>query len=369
MATTTPTPEQRAQFPAWEAKWRANGLNTKPMDDADKAAMRSALAGIYAHIAKQPPPPEVIFVASMRELLIEAPVLLGLNYLKKTPDAVKEICPGVDLAAGAALARKALWAKALGEPAPRTPKAMTNMMALYQEIHRLSRNLWDGGNLWSGWPCHLSFYRGVVGVNDEDTTGWPFYEEAAVHGGPRIMAPEFAMVCDRPQHIHVDSGDRLHFVGGSAIRWRDGFELFRWHGIPVPARLVCQPETITLQEINDERNAEIRRAMLSLYGMDRYLHDTGAVPLTGGTDDWGALYEIKHPNGRRSLLVKVVNSSPEPDGTFKDYYLRVHPELRPLQRRGNRVTVTGEPQALTARNAVASTFGKRGEHYAPELES
>lgn len=369
MSTPTPTPEQRAQFPAWEAKWRANGLSTKPMDDHDKVEMRIAINGIYRHIAKQEPPKDLIFVSSMRELLIEAPILLALNYLRKTPEDREQICPAVDLAALSQLAREVLWAKALEKPAPKIPKGWENGIALFTEVHRLSRNLWDGGNLWSGWPCHLSFYRCVVGVKDEDTTGWPFYENAAIHGGPRIMSPDFAMVCDRPSHIFVDSGDRLHRVGGSAIRWRDGFELFRWHGIAVPERLVCEPETITLVEISGERNAERRRAMLSLYGIERYLADSGAKPLEGGTDDWGSLYEVRHPDGRRTLICKVVNSSPEPDGTFKDYFLRVHPELRPLQRRGDRVTVVGEPQALTARNAVASTFGLRGEQYAPEMES
>jgi hypothetical protein len=64
-------------------------------------------------------------------------------------------------------------------------------------------------------------------------------------------------------------------------------------------------------------------------------------------------------------MVKVVNSTPEPDGSFKDYFLRVHPELRPLLS-NNRM---GEPQALTAHNAVASTFGKRGGEYAPCVET
>jgi hypothetical protein len=29
----------------------------------------------------------------------------------------------------------------------------------------------------------------------------------------------------------------------------------------------------------------------------------------------------------------------------------------------------GEPQSLTARNAVASTYGLRGEQYAPEIRT
>ena len=96
-------------------------------------------------------------------------------------------------------------------------------------------------------------------------------------------------------------------------------------------------------------------------------------------------------------MVRVLNSTPEPDGTlttaqarevfgnavidracsmaklngsagqarWKEYFLRVHPELRPMTADGK----TGEPQALTAHNAVASTFGLRGDDYWPTIET
>jgi hypothetical protein len=44
----------------------------------------------------------------------------------------------------------------------------------------------------------------------------------------------------------------------------------------------------------------------------------------------------------------------------------VHHELRPLLSDDGE---PGEPQELTARNAVASTFGKYGHEYAPEFQS
>lgn len=50
-------------------------------------------------------------------------------------------------------------------------------------------------------------------------------------------------------------------------------------------------------------------------------------------------------------MVKVVNSTPEPDGSYKDYFLRVPP------------TIT------TAHEAVAWTFGKTAETYAPAIET
>jgi hypothetical protein len=69
------------------------------------------------------------------------------------------------------------------------------------------------------------------------------------------------------------------------------------------------------------------------------------------------------------VLVEVTNSTPEPDGTRKLYYLRVHPELRPLPDPANPNAQLGAPQAMTCHNAVASTFGRRGEDYHPEIET
>jgi hypothetical protein len=50
-------------------------------------------------------------------------------------------------------------------------------------------------------------------------------------------------------------------------------------------------------------------------------------------------------------VVKVINSTAEPDGTFKDYFLRVPPGTR------------------TARAGVAWTFGLTEDEYEPSEET
>jgi hypothetical protein len=83
------------------------------------------------------------------------------------------------------------------------------------------------------------------------------------------------------------------------------------------------------------------------------------------TDDFGSLYCKPIADDEDLVMVKVVNSTPEPDGSYKDYFLRVHPELRPLLANQE----LGDPQEMTARNAVASSFGLRGEDYAPLVQT
>lgn len=78
---------------------------------------------------------------------------------------------------------------------------------------------------------------------------------------------------------------------------------------------------------------------------------------------------------RRLLILEVQNSTPKADGTRETYYIPVDLQLRPLLRQGTphevvngawtqaKPTLWGMPQNYTVRNAVASTFGMRGEEY------
>ena len=53
----------------------------------------------------------------------------------------------------------------------------------------------------------------------------------------------------------------------------------------------------------------------------------------------------------------VLYPTPEPDGTHRVYWLGVDERCRPALADGP----FGEPQELTARNAVAASWGLRGE--------
>jgi hypothetical protein len=137
----------------------------------------------------------------------------------------------------------------------------------------------------------------------------------------------------------------------------------------MPLDAILDHSTLTLERILTESNAEVARVMVSLYGEARFLRDVGAEVVH--QDDFGTLYRYRL-HGRDLLMVKVVNSTPEPDGSFKDYFLGVHPELRPLPPLGISATAwfaNHPPQALTARNAVASTFSMTGEEYFPVVET
>jgi hypothetical protein len=68
--------------------------------------------------------------------------------------------------------------------------------------------------------------------------------------------------------------------------------------------------------------------------------------------DYWKLHKIEFADDEPLVMVELVNSTAEPDGSFKTYFLRVPPQIE------------------RARQAVAWTFGKNNERdYEPLVET
>lgn len=108
---------------------------------------------------------------------------------------------------------------------------------------------------------------------------------------------------------------------------------------------------ITVEMIEREANQEVRSAMLERFGFQRYMEAVGAEVVAA--DEYGELLEYDTPwafLAHRLRAVRVTNSTPEPDGTYRTYILRVPPDTP------------------TPRAGLAWTFGlDRAEDYSPDL--
>src|SRR5260221_8721 len=101
------------------------------------------------------------------------------------------------------------------------------------------------------------------------------------------------------------------------------------------------------------------------YAAERdYLNQVLGIRL-GRYKRFGTLGHLDPTEPARMLMVEVVNRTPEPDGAYRPFLLRVDPELRPILADGS----FGPPQKATARNAVAASFGLSGAEYMPEVET
>jgi hypothetical protein len=161
---------------------------------------------------------------------------------------------------------------------------------------------------------------------------------------------DICVVTARPKTMITDSAGRLHNEKGSCLSYADGWNLQAVHGVVVPSRLISFLREPTMAAIATERNIEIRRMMLDVYGVERFLQETGAEKVQ--SDDCGALY-VRQSSFRPEpvVFVCVRNSTPEPDGHYRQYFIRVPPNTR------------------TAREAVAWTFGLSPDEYKPWRET
>lgn len=177
--------------------------------------------------------------------------------------------------------------------------------------------------------------EGVARVADAAGWWWP-YEKVAI-------------IAERPVELHRDEAGRLDRADGPALAFPDGFALHAWRGMPVPAEFLAGLDGLTPERIREEENAELRRVMLEHYGYDRYLAESDAKPVH--RDETGILWRIDLQRDEPVVMVEVVNSTAEPDGTHRTYWLRVPPGTR------------------TAREGVAWTFGLDESAYTPQKET
>jgi len=156
-------------------------------------------------------------------------------------------------------------------------------------------------------------------------------------------------VCDHPVKMNLNDRLELHSETEEAIRFADGYKIYSWSGTIVDRYVIERPELITIKDIEDEENIEVRRAKMERYGLGRYLTDTNATVLQ--QDEFGTLYQKEGEDQEPILMVKVMNCTAEPDGTYREYFLRVPPDIR------------------TAKAAVAWTFGLSESEYEPSFQS
>ena len=229
--------------------------------------------------------------------------------------------------------------------------------------------VYQGGNMWAGWCAYLVAFRDVLGLRLKEHEAFAHYEQAAREGGFRVMHEEFCMVSDFPLLLKKDEQDRPHCSDGPSHKWRDGWSLYHWHGVRIPKHVIERPETITIEEIKEEKNAEVRRVMILRYGHERYVRDAKlrVVDTCAHDHPLAGLRTARLYSDGFVTLLDMLNSTPEPDGTIKRYILAVDPAA--YNGRASREVLA----------AMASTWRKRSdprelvfaspEHYAPMVES
>ena len=177
--------------------------------------------------------------------------------------------------------------------------------------------------MWAGYECYLSSWHDVIGLNLPQYNKYTAWERCAIHGGFRVLHEEFCIVSDFPEIVRVDEQCRPHCENGPSHRWRDGWSLYHWHGVKVPASWIEQRNTLTASEIFAEQNAEVRRAGCEIIGWDRVLSGIDAKEIDAdGDPQIGTLYEGRIPGATKCTFLKVQC------GTGREFVIPTPPGLK-----------------------------------------
>ncbi len=305
------TAEQEAALPLWRARYLERGTATGP---CDRPAIEAAITKLYESQARKAPG-LVIWMDSPLGGLFAAGVLAG--YVKsgqlggQLGDELRGQLRGQ--------LGGQLWDQLGGQLGGQLRDQLGDQLRdqlggqLWGQLYQCGWGQHDGS--WLGW---LTFGR-YLGAKLEPAGGldaldglcdagwwWPF--EGVV------------VLTDRPTVLSRDERGRLHSESGPAICYADGWGIHAWHGVRVEPDVIETPaDQITAKRLSSEKNAEVRRVLVERIGAERYMAIAKASKVA--TDDWGTLWAATTPEPMR--VVELVNSTPEPDGHSKVYWIRV----------------------------------------------
>jgi len=228
-------------------------------------------------------------------------------------------------------------------------------------------NSFWGGSIWAGYAAWADYFNEVLSISIDRN-----YLDLVESCGYYWLLDGICFASERPSTINLDERGRLHSERGMSISYPSGWGLWHWHGVSVDRAIIETPESITVQHIDACGNAEQRRVMIERFGTAQYLKDSGAKVV----QELPANYYVKGLQTARLLIkdrkddtpivmLDVLNSTPEPDGTTKRYMLRIQPDAYAgLASKDCHAAI-----ASTWRNLDNSLYFKKPQDYRPGFES
>lgn len=133
-----------------------------------------------------------------------------------------------------------------------------------------------------------------------------------------------------------------------------GSMFYYYEGIRIPAnfhRAVSNPDLLSVVDVLGHPNSECRYVGMKIIGHERIVSGGGGLILDSCDFTGMKLFSVSGIFSGPVLFLKVINSTPEIDGSFKNYYLCVPPTVK------------------SCREAVSWTFGMEADDYSPSQET
>ena len=166
---------------------------------------------------------------------------------------------------------------------------------------------YQGGAYWAGYDSYLTAMRDIIGLRLPEHEKYAAWERCAIAAPFRVMHEEFCIVSDFPEILKVDDENRPHCETGPSHRWRDGWSLYHWHGVSIPAEWVEDKKNLTAKTALTWPNIEQRRAACEIIGWDRILSELKARVIDEDDDPQvGTLVEASLPDAGNERFLRVV---------------------------------------------------------------
>jgi hypothetical protein len=335
------TPEEEALIPIVRDEWIKIGLATGL---ANREAAQAAISDAYRMAGLEPPRQWIWFGSPLAGCIgawmLITKLVVGKNQVRDQIE--NEIWDQVrDYVEGLVYAQVGNQLEAQGRN-PVRDEVLTQVeeqiwdQVLHQvedEVwnqvwHQIREEIWDqidnaryGGHN-TNWLAFLDLFRRMKRVQGPERLE-PLMRLAA-NAGWWWPFERACIITERPTRLLRDTVHRLHCAEGPALTYPDGWALYRWHGLLIPAWFIEEKQRITPDAIDAEANAELRRVMLEIFGFDRYIAARGAS-LIAEDECLGLprqLFEIDL-KGEPVRVLRVVNGTVEADGRQRQFHLGV----------------------------------------------
>lgn len=311
-ATGGITEEEKVLLKAHTDKWIKMILRTEP---TDFSKAKSAIEGLYAAADLQKP--VVALAKSPIAMVFMYGAASAMLKKKNSPapqvviDEVVAAFNDIDFANTSNIVQKYV--------------EITKKLADKKGIAEAKQwsNVYQGGAYWAQYDVYLTAMRDVIGLRLPEYEKYKYWEEAAIHGTFRVMHEKFCIVTDFPDTLKMDDENRAHCQNGPSHRWADGWSLYHWHGVSVPANWIMNPASLSAKDAITWQNIEQRRAACEILGWAKILKELDAkVVDTDGDPEIGELLEVTLPDIGTEKFLRVLC------GTGREFALPVPPEMK-----------------------------------------
>lgn len=176
----------------------------------------------------------------------------------------------------------------------------------------------------------------------------PIYK-VALNGHIWFALEDEAIMIERPVEIYTEPKTyRPHRTDGPILRYGDevtsegiipGFSVWAIDNFLVNEQIVMRPETLTVQQITSESNAEVRRIMIDRFGIKRFLQESGAkmVDCDGGPPGPGGAPRVLVEDALNQRWLIGTDGS-----TTRVYYMPVHRDAKTCREAHERISGISE---------------------------